>query len=873
MPLIRLVDIIPNNDSGESAQNSEPSLAVDPLDPTQIIAGVFGDSTNPYFKTTDGGATWLGYGGLHHSDKSLAWSQDGSAALTATLVDVGGNNAEIRTYSGTIAGSDFGLPINTFNPSHDLDQPWIRTGPSSHVYVAYNDLSASAGKTASVLVSTTGGTGYTAVTLDRVGGSAAGAEQDDPAVRLAVNGNRVYAVFDRWTNTVENGANGQRYTSDLVIVRSDNGGADGFTAVGAGGNGVTAATHIGVFSDVQNTPLTIGQERIAGGDIAIAVDPSNANHVVVVYTDAPGADGAGVVQLVVTESFDGGTTWAQKFTTPSSTRSGQPGVAILANGAIGLLYDNYDPATDELSQHLVTTTNDFVGTRDTILATESNATPVFQFDPYLGDFFDLTAIGDTFYGIFSASNGDNGTDAQFTNVSFQRNFTGTPGTSNFQLTDTNGSPVGFSIDPLVFSFQLDLAPVIGAISIAAVGDFTSSGNQDFVWPDSNASFSMFEYDPTAQDVSNTGLGTVGAGWSILGSAHFSNATTSQMLTDYTPDGTMTLWWVSNGALSGVDIGQKWPNIGFITNGQFTTNGGANISDFLVTNLGDHHLYDWWIDGNSMLQGIDLGAYWSNVALVAPGQFTTNGGTNLLVNNTLDNHLYDWWIDSNNTLQGIDLGAQWSNVAAVATGQFTANGGTNLLVNNTLDNHLYDWWIDGSNALQGIDLGAFWANIQLVTVGRFDNNSSNTEMLVRNTVDNHLYEWWITPQGQLDGIDLGLHWTNVQLMGTSHFNSISADDQLLVHNTVDGHFYEWWIGSNQLQGVDLGLSVSTGGSGSSGMMSNSGSASPQSSSLLVQAMASFGSNGAVANANSALIGPDPSPQSALAAPINGHPAHA
>ena len=145
--------------------------------------------------------------------------------------------------------------------------------------------------------------------------------------------------------------------------------------------------------------------------------------------------------------------------------------------------------------------------------------------------------------------------------------------------------------------------------------------------------------------------------------------------------------------------------------------------------------------------------------------------------------------------------------------------------------------------------------------------------MRNTVDNHLYEWWITPQGQLDGIDLGLHWTNVQLMGTSHFNNLSANDELLVHNTADGHFYEWWIASNQLQGVDLGVSVSSGVSGSSGMMSNSGSASPQSSSLLVQAMASFGANGAVANSNSALLGTDPSQQSALTTPINGHLAHA
>jgi hypothetical protein len=46
------------------------------------------------------------------------------------------------------------------------------------------------------------------------------------------------------------------------------------------------------------------------------------------------------VQLVVTESADGGATWSQKFTTSSAIRSGQPGVAILESGAIGLLYNS-----------------------------------------------------------------------------------------------------------------------------------------------------------------------------------------------------------------------------------------------------------------------------------------------------------------------------------------------------------------------------------------------------------------------------------------------------------------------------------------------------------------------------------------------------
>src|SRR5436309_8066168 len=273
-----------------------------------------GLNPNPFFISTDGGATWTSFGTLDDDDKSIAWKTDGSAILVTPLV---GN--PIDTYSVTVTDSGFGSPINHYVGSKDNDQPWVRAGPSIHVYVAFNDLGASAGKTASVNVSTTGGTSPTTVTLDRIGGSAPGAAQDDPAVRLAVNGSRVYAVFDRWTGTVQNDANGQRYNSQLVIVRSDNAGGDGFTALGSGGNGVTAASHIGVFADARNTPLTIGQERIAGGDLAIAVDPNNDNHVVVAYTNAPGANGAGVVQLVVTESFDGGVDWTQKVSTPASS--------------------------------------------------------------------------------------------------------------------------------------------------------------------------------------------------------------------------------------------------------------------------------------------------------------------------------------------------------------------------------------------------------------------------------------------------------------------------------------------------------------------------------------------------------------------------
>jgi hypothetical protein len=50
---LKITDITPFGNSDETAQNSEPSLAVNSLDPRQIIAGAFGTKTgSPYFERT-----------------------------------------------------------------------------------------------------------------------------------------------------------------------------------------------------------------------------------------------------------------------------------------------------------------------------------------------------------------------------------------------------------------------------------------------------------------------------------------------------------------------------------------------------------------------------------------------------------------------------------------------------------------------------------------------------------------------------------------------------------------------------------------------------------------------------------------------------
>ena len=112
-------------------------------------------------------------------------------------------------------------------------------------------------------------------------------------------------------------------------------------------------------------------------------------------------------------------------------------------------------------------------------------TPALQYDPYLGDFFDLTCVGNTFYGTFCASNADNGTNALFSNVSFLRDYTGTPGTSSFKLTNSSGSQVSASIDPFFFSYSVSAIVSAGSVYNVSSGrtdtnDVVLSGGSMFV---------------------------------------------------------------------------------------------------------------------------------------------------------------------------------------------------------------------------------------------------------------------------------------------------------------------------------------------------------------------------------------------------------
>jgi hypothetical protein len=186
----------------------------------------------------------------------------------------------------------------------------------------------------------------------------------------------------------------------------------------------------------------LGNQR-TGGDIALAVDPNDSSVVYLAWADQQPDTG---YTLHVRRSTDRGITWS-----PNDLRTiGQatnPGLAINSQGRVAFLHQRVTGSG--ASRRWVTTverSNDGINWSSLILATVPATFPPPRFQPYIGDYAGLAAMGRDFYGIFSANNSPD--LARFPNgVIYQRN-------ADFtirRLLDTDGTtPVAVSIDPFFF---------------------------------------------------------------------------------------------------------------------------------------------------------------------------------------------------------------------------------------------------------------------------------------------------------------------------------------------------------------------------------------------------------------------------------------
>jgi hypothetical protein len=459
--MIHIVNMIPFSLSGESSQDSEPNLAVNPAKPTDMVGTAFtpapmGGAFAPIYISTDGGNTWSlrtvvpGNGSFGTGDITVGFATTSGVLYAGTLNGSTGNLQILRT-ANFASTSAMKVLIDRANE----DQPWVVAGSvvvkkksRDRVYVGNNDFNQPSGHTATVDLSLDARTaaapaGFAPHSLER----RATTGQDGPPIRIALHPDgTVYAAHERWVSGAL-----PNMTIDVVVTRDDawGAGATPFSALVDSGDGkIGQRVATGRFIKWNGS---MGQERL-GGDVSIAVDPTNSSTVYVAWCDRVGGVSGTDWTLHVRRSTDRGQTWSKKDIR-TITNAKNPSLAVDGHGRVGLLIQLFTGT--RWVTHLELTTNAW-STKPTVIVlhTAPSSTPARTFLPYLGDYVRLLAVGTDFHGVFCGNNTPD--NANFpSGVVYQRaaNFT------THTLFHTDGvTPVTPSIDP--FYFHWTDSPII-----------------------------------------------------------------------------------------------------------------------------------------------------------------------------------------------------------------------------------------------------------------------------------------------------------------------------------------------------------------------------------------------------------------------------
>lgn len=463
----RLVNMIPQNRSGETNQDSEPTLTIDPADYNRIAGSAFTwdnlnqgpmtTNTAPIYVSQDRGATWT----MAFTVPSLIGNSfptsDINLHFGSTLSGAPGHETS-WLYGGILRATATGYPMAVLRtPDYldpavmtvldtrtgNVDQPHVEAlssfGGEDKLYVGFNNgwgcLTIPNGRTATLDVSQSASVAAPAFTLDLIQARDTNCQDGFAQVPAAHLDGTVYAAFiGSWASSPR-----------IIVVRDD--------AWGASASPFAALTNTpgdGVAGQFVTPAITLqsgnmGQQRLGASNLSIAVDPNNSSRVYLAYGDRGGPNSE---TIHVRHSNDRGVTWPDGDLL-TVTNAMNPEVAINSLGTVGVLYQRVNAGRWET--RLARSTNAAGTTFDggLLLANTNASSPsnTFASAVYVGDYASLRAVGKSFMGMFSASNYPD-TSTFLAGVSFQRYADW--GTHVLYADAAHTTVVPLSIDPYYF---------------------------------------------------------------------------------------------------------------------------------------------------------------------------------------------------------------------------------------------------------------------------------------------------------------------------------------------------------------------------------------------------------------------------------------
>jgi hypothetical protein len=411
----------PNLAHTDVFNDGETSIAIDPENPNHIVISAFSGgwgANAPIWHSLDGGNTWTkqftvpippGVPSVIGCPCDQTFDYGHSGRLSATFLSGGPTDVYTgSTFQPDVSAAWLWFLLGGVTQRTNLhgigiaDQPWLLvnrnpTSPGENVYVAYDNFGGAPDMRVSVANLTDGNPPD--FTLDRLTGFSTGFV--NPGHRLATNQKTgyVYSLFQRRIAAGSGGSQNINY----MLNRSTDGGNSWSL------NGSSTGIVVANGDSTQPTPKFGTVNALLGGVLHAATDPNHGDIVYYVYGNRDPVmgnnrlslrrlqdDGTGNLVVVLTSFVTG------------QVQAALPSVAVAENGTVGVFYytfDGFSSGFPVFSAHLAQSQDAGSTFSDEILETflssaTDNGNPRQR---VLGDYVQMKAMGQTFYGAFTGN--------------------------------------------------------------------------------------------------------------------------------------------------------------------------------------------------------------------------------------------------------------------------------------------------------------------------------------------------------------------------------------------------------------------------------------------------------------------------------------
>ena len=436
---VRVVDMIPPSIQTEELANPEPTLAVNPANPDEMVATALyiwsGSShcdsqTAGVLRTIDRGRTWAVHCALaltatdkFAGDMSLAFSDNGTRLIGAYNRSFSASSPwfSLRFFSTVPSTLDkwVGTDLTVTQPANLMNShlPWVSasTDPSSSlaalggVHLVLYTGGPIPCNSAVVYMNRADPATFKSVCLATRTSLSCG-WQSTPVVRTAVHADgTMYTVIYR---VRAEACGGTSATQDVVVYRSDPGEAAAFGSLSDtppsgspdacdGRDGMLGFRLVRCVEVPNDYLFDYGQERRMRTHLAVAIDPNDNGHLFVAWGGSNDPDDT---NLHLTESQNRG---ADSLDVGVVAHAINPALAVASDGRVGFAYQRLDGGN---SGRWITELRIYSKGHPHVLehVVQLSSTSATDPDrctivPYIGDYMQLVSVGKHFYGVFSAA--------------------------------------------------------------------------------------------------------------------------------------------------------------------------------------------------------------------------------------------------------------------------------------------------------------------------------------------------------------------------------------------------------------------------------------------------------------------------------------